>query len=232
MCDSLAEPIASREAACFSPRDSCACQPVCVMEGVRTQPELWVFGYGSLIWRPGDLVHTHQLAPVCIRGYRRVFHQGSTDHRGVPGAPGRVVTLLHDTGAVTWGRALLLPPPGHSRDAALAYLEEREKQYDVRLRADVFSTPHGSAPPVVAQALVYVASPDKQRNANYLGPAPVEEIAETIATRSGPSGRNCQYLFMLADGLRSLGVHDEELAQLEALVRRRQRLAAPVEDAG
>ena len=203
------------------------------MEGVRTAPELWVFGYGSLVWRPGDLVHTHQLAPVCIRGYRRVFHQGSTDHRGVPGAPGRVVTLLADAQAVTWGRALRLPPPGHSRDAALAYLEEREKQYDVRLRADVFSFPHSddTTQPVVTQALVFVASPDRTRNVNYLGPAPVEEIAETIATRRGQSGPNCQYLFMLADAMRGLGVHDEELAQLEALVRQRQRSTeAPAED--
>ena len=200
------------------------------MEGVRTAPELWVFGYGSLVWRPGDLVHTHQLAPVCIRGYRRVFHQGSTDHRGVPGAPGRVVTLLPDAQAVTWGRALRLPPPGHSRDAALAYLEEREKQYDVRLRADVFSS-HESAAPVVRQALVFLASPDVTRNVNYLGPAPIEEIAETIATRHGPSGPNSQYLFMLADAMRGLGVHDEELVQLEALVRQRQRAAeAPAED--
>jgi cation transport regulator ChaC len=201
------------------------------MEGVRTATELWVFGYGSLIWRPGDLVHTHQLAPVCIRGYRRVFYQGSTDHRGVPGAPGRVVTLLPDAQAVTWGTALRLPPPGHSRDAALAYLEEREKQYDIRLRADVFSSIEDSTEPVVAQALVFVASSDRERNVNYLGPAPVEEIAETIATRRGPSGPNCQYLFMLADAMRGLGVHDEELVQLEALVRQRQRsAAAPAED--
>jgi hypothetical protein len=122
------------------------------MEGVRTATELWVFGYGSLIWRPGDLVHTHQLAPVCIKGYRRVFHQGSTDRRGVPGAPCRVVTLLPDAQAVTWGTALRVPPPGAGllRGACEAVRRVLEGRF--------FTSIDGSAEPVVAQALVFVAS--------------------------------------------------------------------------
>ena len=47
---------------------------------------LFVFGYGSLVWRPAFAHRAHRAA--YLEGYARRFWQGSSDHRGVPGAPG------------------------------------------------------------------------------------------------------------------------------------------------
>eukprot|EP00897_Mesotaenium_endlicherianum_P008343 jgi/Mesen1/7537/ME000391S06776 len=64
---------------------------------------LWIFGYGSLVWRAG--FEYDRRMPGYIKGYQRLFHQGSTDHRGTPEAPGRTVTLEPLDGAITWGAA-------------------------------------------------------------------------------------------------------------------------------
>lgn len=127
---------------------------------------------------------------------------------------------------MTWGRAYRLPPPGPARQAALAYLELRECQYDVRWRADLFATAAGSEPPVIFAALLYVASPDRARNPNHLGPAPLDVVAATVATARGPSGENVQYVYQLADAMRALQVHDAELFDLEDRVRRLRGEAA------
>ncbi|PRW58191.1 Cation transport regulator 2 isoform B [Chlorella sorokiniana] len=180
----------------------------------------WIFGFGSLIHNPG-FDYSETLQPCYIRGYRRVFHQGSTDHRGVPEAPGRTVTLEPAKGAVTWGAAFKLAGDAQQRQTTLEYLEWREKQYDQRALVDV----HTADGAVALQALTFIATADTSRNPNYLGPAPLEDIAHQIATARGPSGPNWEYLFRLADAMRQFSVQDEELFELEVKVwERLQRL--------
>ncbi|GIL53269.1 hypothetical protein Vafri_8919, partial [Volvox africanus] len=173
----------------------------------------WVFGYGSLIHTPNFLYDQRVVGH--IRGYRRVFWQGSTDHRGTPERPGRTVTLTAENhpAAVTWGVAFQLAGTPQEQAATLSYLEWREKQYDVRQLVDVYGA-HGEI--LVRGALVYIASPANQ---NYLGPADTQIIAAQIATSRGPSGPNWEYLFKLADAMRSIGVPDGELYALEDMVR-------------
>ncbi|MCA9536398.1 MAG: gamma-glutamylcyclotransferase [Myxococcales bacterium] len=165
---------------------------------------LWVFGYGSLVFRPA-FEHVRR-EPGWLSGYTRRFWQGSTDHRGVPGAPGRVVTLVPDPAERCWGMAYLVRDA--QQDAVLATLDHREQGgYE---RHDLPVELHTGE---VVEALVYVATP---QNAEYLGEAPLEEIAAQIRGSHGPSGSNADYLLGLAAALREHGARD---AHVEALAQ-------------
>ena len=167
---------------------------------------LWVFGYGSLVWRPA--FEHRRREPARIRHWTRRFWQGSTDHRGVPGAPGRVVTLLPEPEAETWGMAYEVAP--EARKAVLANLDHREKggyaRHDVPAELRSGET---------VEALVYVATP---QNENYLGEAPLAVIARQIAASTGPSGPNVEYVIELDRALRALGVDDPHVRGLAALL--------------
>ncbi|KAL8467142.1 hypothetical protein ACS0TY_036018 [Phlomoides rotata] len=134
---------------------------------------MWVFGYGSIIWKAG--FHYDERVVGFIKDYRRVFYQGSTDHRGTPEFPGRTVTLEPAKGEVCWGAAYKII---HKQDQlnALEHLEVREKQYNQKAYIDFFTDPTGSEP-LVSDVMVYIGSADKKVNQNYLGPASLEEIA-------------------------------------------------------
>ena len=164
------------------------------------------------------------------------FTYVSLDHRGTPERPGRTVTLCEDPAAITWGVAYELDGSPEQQQATLSYLEWREKQYDVRCRTTLYSKEASKSKPTltglsadddshgeetVPDCLVYIAGPDLSRNANYLGPAPLDTIADQIANSTGPSGHNSEYLFKLAAAMRAMDVHDDELFSLEVLVQER-----------
>ena len=169
---------------------------------------LWIFGYGSLVWRPAFPFAERR--PARIRGWARRFWQASTDHRGVPGAPGRVVTLVRECDALCWGTAYRVGAA--RRGEILARLDHREKGGYER-HAVALSFP-GRAE--TARGLVYVATP---QNGNYLGPAPLEAIADQVRRSRGPSGPNPEYVLRLAQALRELGAHDAHVFALERLLR-------------
>ena len=173
--------------------------------------DLWVFGYGSLIWRPGIPFRERRIARV--RGWKRRFWQGSHDHRGVPNAPGRVVTLLRDPNASCEGVAYLIG--GSAAETAFAGLDHREKngyeRHDVRLEFR-----DGGA----CNGVVYIAPAG---NFAWLGPAPDMEMVEQIRRSTGPSGANIDYLLDLAAALRELDIEDSHVFRLERMALSRPR---------
>ncbi len=177
--------------------------------------KVWIFGYGSLIWHPGFPFEQRQVG--YIRGWARRFYQGSPDHRGIPGSPGRVVTLVADTQSICWGVAYQVA--GESLESIFSYLDEREQGGFRRHQVDFYpkTTTTDAPAPAVTTAAVYIAQDD---NPHYLGPASVSEMARHIFYAKGPSGSNRDYLLRLAESLRDMEVTDVHVTELEHYVRR------------
>jgi len=178
---------------------------------------VYLFGYGSLMWRPG-FTYTKKFNAY-IKGWKRVFYQGSTDHRGTPEAPGRVVTLIKqpeetkDTEEwITWGTVYAI-----SDDEALATLKNldyREKGGYERHELDIYLDEDESSPSY-GKAIVYLATTE---NEEYLGEDTIENIAQHIFRSIGPSGRNIDYLLKLANSLHEMGVVDQHVFDIEKIV--------------
>lgn len=164
---------------------------------------VWLFGYGSLIFK-ADFPFL-QRRPAQIHGWSRRFWQGSHDHRGTAQAPGRVVTLIEEAGAVCAGMAYLITPE------VFGHLDYREKNGYLRLSTEIVFDDGSSA-----EGLVYIAT---EENTAFLGPAPEPDIARQIAGAAGPSGPNADYLLGLANALRELGKEDAHVFAIEQHLR-------------
>lgn len=167
---------------------------------------VWVFGYGSLIWRPGfEFVDS---SPATVRGWKRRFWQGSHDHRGTPESPGRVVTLIQSAADTCGGMAYLIEPDVVK--ATFEALDHREKNGYERFDVDL-DLSDGRA----ESGVVYIAPVD---NFAWLGEAPLEAIAAQIAVSHGPSGANRDYLFELDRALKDLNFIDSHVAEISRRV--------------
>jgi cation transport protein ChaC len=172
------------------------------MEGsVEPRESVWVFGYGSLIWRQ-DFPY-EEVRRAHIRGWERRFWQGSHEHRGTNSDPGRVVTLVEAPGERCFGSAFKI-------DARVFdHLDQREingyRRVDVEIFFDGSST----------LGVTYHAPVG---NFAFLGDAPINEMVAQIKRCAGRSGRNTDYVLELARALRKLSVEDAHVFELEAMV--------------
>ena len=169
---------------------------------------LWVFGYGSLLWKTG-------FAPVesrraVLHGYHRSFCMLSIHHRGTEEDPGLVLALDTQAGGQCTGVAFEVA--ADEEDTVLAYLRERElissAYYEdtVELRTD-----DGEA----ITALAYIINRDHVQYCQF----DLEKQAHMIAHAVGGRGPNTEYLFNTVSHLDELGIKDDDLRWLEARVR-------------
>ena len=138
--------------------------------------------------------------------------------RGVPEAPGRVVNLIKSDNEQdkVWGMAYEIDDDTWKSNV-MHHLDHRERggytQHTIRFHP---KTPLAELPAEGVDVTVYVGL---ETHRQYAGPASLEEMAATIATAIGPSGRNADYLFNLAEAMRSIDPQDEHIFQLEQVVR-------------
>ncbi|CBZ27084.1 conserved hypothetical protein [Leishmania mexicana MHOM/GT/2001/U1103] len=193
-----------------------------------------VFGYGSILWKQNFEFDAEYEA--YIKGYKRVFYQGSRDHRGVPGKPGRVVTLLpsEDKEQRVYGKAYQLPADPEKLNTIFQALDVREKGGYERLFVTIYDA-HPSLAAVggedrplkladkgmdtPSKAMVCLCYNATEDNADYLGPATMEAMARQILNSTGQSGPNREYLYNLDRALRDMGAADPHVFELAALVR-------------
>lgn len=189
-------------------------------------PDIWVFGYGSLIWKVDFPYEKSQTG--YIKGYDRRFYQNSIDHRGTAQNPGRVVTLVPSTNqsSQVWGIGYKIPVS--KIDEVLNHLDIREKNgyerhtikfYPYDKANSTLSKDESSA---VYNIIIYVASKDNQ---SFAGHTALSDIVEQIYNACGQSGTNREYVYRLADAMRHFfpGQYDEHLYKIEEMLREREK---------
>ena len=170
----------------------------------------WVFGYGSLMWRPGFAFA--ESAPARLAGAHRALCVYSWVHRGTRDRPGLVLGL--DQGGSCRGVAFRIEPA--EAEATLAYLRARELVtgvYREVWRPVRLERP--GAPTVTA--LCYLVD---RGHAQYAGALPRERQLELVRDSAGVSGANRDYVLSTAAHLRELGLRDETLFWLAARLGR------------
>jgi cation transport protein ChaC len=162
----------------------------------------WVFGYGSLMWRPGFAFV--ERASARLHGRRRAFCIYSVHHRGTPERPGLVLGLA--PGGSVRGVAYRIAP--ENWPDVRAYLQEREQPTETYVEALVRIRLIGRGP---VRAVTYLSD---TRHPQWAGALSLEAQARLIAGARGLSGPNIDYLRDLVAHLRAEGLRDVGMAKL------------------
>jgi cation transport protein ChaC len=164
--------------------------------------DLWVFGYGSLMWRPGFPYRERRHAR--LNGYHRALCVFSHVHRGTPQRPGLVLGL--DRGGRCHGVAFQVA----AEEAAetVAYLRAREQVTGVYVERRLPVRLDGGG---TVEALTYVVD---RRHPQYAGRLPEDELLRLVRQGVGVSGANPDYVRQTHAHLVEMGVTDPVLAHL------------------
>ncbi len=174
----------------------------------------WVFGYGSLMWRPGFPFVERRRAT--LHGRRRAFCIYSVHHRGTYERPGLVLGLA--PGGSVRGAAFRVA--ADQWDAVYAYLREREQPTETYFEAWSDLKIDGETGKV--SSLVFLSD---MKHSQWAGALSLEQQADLIAGARGLSGRNIDYLSDLVGHLREDGVRDHAMEALLKLVEARETIS-------
>jgi len=166
----------------------------------------WIFGYGSLMWRPG-FYHLEQ-HPARLHGYHRAACIYPRHHRGTDTVPGLVLGL--DKGGHCDGVAFRIDIS--QRAQIIDYLHERELiGYAYTPLTAPIELPHAKV-----HAYTLIADPD---HPHYAGDLEIEAAAAIIMRAQGQSGLNRDYLISTVEKLADDGVAEWALTELLKKVR-------------
>ncbi|KQP42368.1 calcium transporter ChaC [Methylobacterium sp. Leaf104] len=175
---------------------------------------LWVFGYGSLIWRPEFTYSERRVGTV--HGYHRRFCLLQRRFRGSVDNPGLVLAL--DAGGSCDGVAFRLT--GDEAAETLLPVWRREMRGNGYIgRWVTVETAAGQI-----QALTFVVNPDSDR---YTGPISDAAIADRIASGAGHLGPSAEYLFRTVSACLAEGIRCPHLLTLQGMVAERLRARLP-----
>ena len=169
--------------------------------GVHEHGDLWVFGYGSLMWRPGfDVL---ERVPAKLIGMHRALCVYSFVHRGTPEKPGLVMGL--DRGGMCRGIAYRVAAA--KRQETIVYLREREQVTSVYLETMRRIVLEDEARRQV-RALCYTVD---RGHVQYAGRLSVDESVHYVRQGHGRSGNNRDYVVETIRALEALGYRETEL---------------------
>jgi cation transport protein ChaC len=172
------------------------------------QADLWVFGYGSLMWRPGfEFV---EQVPARLIGEHRALCVYSFDHRGTPEKPGLVLGL--DRGGACRGVAFRVAPK--LRGKTVEYLRSREQTTNV-YREVLRSVWLGNEARQRVSALTYVVD---RGHVQYAGRLSLVEQFRLVQQGHGRSGNNRDYVLSTVRSIEAQGFRDEQLHRLALML--------------
>jgi cation transport protein ChaC len=178
--------------------------------------DVWLFAYGSLIWKPGCDVVEQRIAVA--RGWHRRFCLGwDRWFRGCDERPGLMLSL--DRGGQCKGVAYRLPPD--AVQANLGRLLRREMRVKTRAHSPRWLTIRTDDGPLRAIAFVI-----DREGGRYVRGLSIEETADALAIAAGPVGSMAEYLHSTVHHLEELGIHDKQLWLLQEMVAERIEAAA------
>ncbi len=185
----------------------------------RAAGEIWLFGYGSLIWNP--TVRTAERRIARIDGWHRSFCLLAHAGRGSPENPGLVLGL--EPGGSCIGVALRIDEAEALAELTLLWRREMVTGAYLPYWVDLFDEKGNR----FGAGLAFAVNP---AGLHYAGGLPTAEIVRRLATAAGTLGSAADYLFRTCDGLRLCGIEDADLERLAAEVMAAQ--AAMISDGG